>query len=70
MTIRSLVVGDEGISKYVLVVEHDLAVLDYLSGAYLYVYIWMCIYACVYYSRPIVLYDVGAIELCYSILLV
>lgn len=30
--IRSVVAGDENQGKYVLVVEHDLAVLDYLSG--------------------------------------
>jgi len=29
--IRSIVEGDEGSARYVLVVEHDLAVLDYLS---------------------------------------
>lgn len=31
-TIRSVVAGEEGLARYVLVVEHDLAVLDYLSG--------------------------------------
>jgi ATP-binding cassette subfamily E protein 1 len=31
LTIRSLVTGDDGIQKYVMVVEHDLAILDYLS---------------------------------------
>jgi ATP-binding cassette subfamily E protein 1 len=31
-TIRSIVAGEAGIGKYVVVVEHDLAVLDYLSG--------------------------------------
>jgi ATP-binding cassette subfamily E protein 1 len=31
LTIRSLVADAEGINKFVLVVEHDLAVLDYLS---------------------------------------
>lgn len=31
-TIRSIVVGDEGLQRYVVAVEHDLAVLDYLSG--------------------------------------
>jgi len=31
-TIRSIVSGQEGLTKYCLVVEHDLAVLDYLSG--------------------------------------
>jgi ATP-binding cassette, sub-family E, member 1 len=30
--IRSVVSGEEGIQRYVLAVEHDLAVLDYLSG--------------------------------------
>jgi ATP-binding cassette subfamily E protein 1 len=34
-TIRSIVSGDEGLQRYVLVVEHDLAILDYLSGRYL-----------------------------------
>ena len=32
-TIRSVVAGEEGLKRYVLVVEHDLAVLDYLSGS-------------------------------------
>lgn len=32
LTIRSLVSGEDGLQKYVLVVEHDLAILDYLSG--------------------------------------
>ena len=31
-TIRSIVSGQEGLTKFCLVVEHDLAVLDYLSG--------------------------------------
>lgn len=31
MAIRSVVNGEDGIGRYVLVVEHDLAVLDYLS---------------------------------------
>jgi hypothetical protein len=31
-TIRSIVGTDEGLQRYVLVVEHDLAILDYLSG--------------------------------------
>lgn len=31
--IRSIVEAEEGPSKFVLVVEHDLAVLDYLSGS-------------------------------------
>lgn len=33
-TIRSIVTGDEGLQRFVLVVEHDLAILDYLSGLY------------------------------------
>jgi translation initiation factor RLI1 len=33
-TIRSVVSGEEGLARYVLVVEHDLAVLDYLSGEF------------------------------------
>eukprot|EP00607_Mallomonas_marina_P009572 CAMPEP_0182418268 /NCGR_PEP_ID=MMETSP1167-20130531/2745_1 /TAXON_ID=2988 /ORGANISM="Mallomonas Sp, Strain CCMP3275" /LENGTH=535 /DNA_ID=CAMNT_0024592407 /DNA_START=454 /DNA_END=2061 /DNA_ORIENTATION=- len=40
-TIRTLVDGDDGIGKYVLVVEHDLAVLDYLSD-----------YICCLYGTP------------------
>jgi ATP-binding cassette, sub-family E, member 1 len=39
--IRSVVSGDEGIQRYVLVVEHDLAVLDYLSD-----------YICCLYGTP------------------
>lgn len=39
--IRSLVQGDDGLSRFVLVVEHDLAVLDYLSD-----------YICVLYGTP------------------
>ena len=31
LAIRSIVTSEEGIKRYVLVVEHDLAVLDYLS---------------------------------------
>ncbi len=31
-TIRSIVSGDEGLTRFVLCVEHDLAILDYLSG--------------------------------------
>lgn len=31
LTIRSICSTEEGKSKYVLVVEHDLAILDYLS---------------------------------------
>lgn len=31
-TIRSIVGTDEGLKRFVLVVEHDLAILDYLSG--------------------------------------
>lgn len=31
-TIRSIVGCEEGLKRYVLCVEHDLAVLDYLSG--------------------------------------
>lgn len=34
--IRSVIAGDENQGKYVLVVEHDLAVLDYLSGSIFY----------------------------------
>lgn len=30
--IRSLISGPNGTMKYVLLVEHDLAILDYLSG--------------------------------------
>eukprot|EP01042_Synura_sphagnicola_P000536 gene536-573_t len=41
LTIRSLVSGDEGMKKFVLVVEHDLAVLDYLSD-----------YICCLYGTP------------------
>jgi ATP-binding cassette, sub-family E, member 1 len=33
-TIRSIVAGEQGLQRYVLVVEHDLAILDYLSGTY------------------------------------
>ena len=33
-TIRSIVEGDEGLQRFVLVVEHDLAILDYLSALY------------------------------------
>lgn len=40
-TIRSIVGGDEGLKKYVLCVEHDLAVLDYLSD-----------YICCLYGTP------------------
>jgi len=39
--IRSLVENENGDSRYVLVVEHDLAVLDYLSD-----------YVCVLYGAP------------------
>jgi ATP-binding cassette subfamily E protein 1 len=39
--IRSLVADDEGRGKYVLVVEHDLAILDYLSD-----------YICCLYGTP------------------
>ena len=39
--IRSVVSGDEGIQRYVLVVVHDLAVLDYLSD-----------YICCLYGTP------------------
>jgi hypothetical protein len=35
-TIRSIVGCEEGLKRYVLCVEHDLAVLDYLSGTTLY----------------------------------
>jgi ATP-binding cassette subfamily E protein 1 len=38
-TIRSIVSGDEGLQRYVLVVEHDLAILDYLSGRYSVLYL-------------------------------
>ncbi len=31
-TIRSIIEGDAGMQKFVLAVEHDLAILDYLSG--------------------------------------
>lgn len=31
-SIRSIVANEEGLQRYVMVVEHDLAVLDYLSG--------------------------------------
>ena len=41
LVIRSLVEGSEGLTKYCLVVEHDLAVLDYLSD-----------YICVLYGTP------------------
>lgn len=40
-TIRSIVTGDEGSLRYCLVVEHDLAVLDYLSD-----------YVCCLYGTP------------------
>eukprot|EP01036_Dinobryon_divergens_P032340 gene32340-41903_t len=40
-TIRSVVAGEEGLARYVLVVEHDLAVLDYLSD-----------YICCLYGTP------------------
>lgn len=39
--IRSLIEGEKGAMRYVLVVEHDLAVLDYLSD-----------YICVLYGTP------------------
>lgn len=39
--IRTLLEGEEGSRRYVLVVEHDLAVLDYLSD-----------YVCVLYGAP------------------
>ncbi|GMH80505.1 hypothetical protein TL16_g08572, partial [Triparma laevis f. inornata] len=39
--IRTLIEGDKGALRYVLVVEHDLAVLDYLSD-----------YVCVLYGTP------------------
>lgn len=39
--IRQLLEGDHGDSRYILVVEHDLAVLDYLSD-----------YVCVLYGTP------------------
>jgi ATP-binding cassette subfamily E protein 1 len=38
-TIRSIVSGDEGLQRYVLVVEHDLAILDYLSGRHYVLYV-------------------------------
>jgi ATP-binding cassette subfamily E protein 1 len=40
-TIRSIVGCEEGLKRYVLCVEHDLAVLDYLSD-----------YICVLYGTP------------------
>jgi len=40
-TIRSIVAGEVGLQKYCLVVEHDLAILDYLSD-----------YICVLYGTP------------------
>mmetsp|Transcript_21653 Transcript_21653/g.43671 ORF Transcript_21653/g.43671 Transcript_21653/m.43671 type:complete len:630 (-) Transcript_21653:284-2173(-) len=40
-TIRSIVQGDEGLQRFVLVVEHDLAILDYLSD-----------YICCLYGTP------------------
>lgn len=40
-TIRSIVTGDEGLQRYVLCVEHDLAILDYLSD-----------YICCLYGTP------------------
>jgi ATP-binding cassette subfamily E protein 1 len=40
-TIRSLTQGEDGAQKFVLVVEHDLAVLDYLSD-----------YICCLYGTP------------------
>eukprot|EP01041_Mallomonas_annulata_P004554 gene4554-9034_t len=40
-TIRTLVEGEDGVSKYCLVVEHDLAILDYLSD-----------YICCLYGTP------------------
>ena len=43
-TIRSIVEGDEGLQRFVLVVEHDLAILDYLSGLYSF-----CHYCVVYF---------------------
>lgn len=39
--IRTLVQGDSGLDRFVLVVEHDLAVLDYLSD-----------YICCLYGTP------------------
>jgi len=41
LLIRSIVEGDEGAKRYVVVVEHDLSVLDYLSD-----------YICVLYGVP------------------
>lgn len=41
LTIRALVAGEGGGQTYVLVVEHDLAVLDYLSD-----------YICCLYGTP------------------
>eukprot|EP01032_Pedospumella_encystans_P002063 gene2063-2414_t len=40
-TIRSIVAGDAGMQKFVLAVEHDLAILDYLSD-----------YICCLYGTP------------------
>jgi ATP-binding cassette subfamily E protein 1 len=40
-TIRSIVGSEEGLQRYVLVVEHDLAILDYLSD-----------FICVLYGTP------------------
>ncbi len=40
-TIRSVVAGEEGLQKFVIVVEHDLAILDYLSD-----------YICCLYGTP------------------
>lgn len=39
-TIRSIVSGDEGLQRFVLCVEHDLAILDYLSGMYYPLFLW------------------------------
>jgi ATP-binding cassette subfamily E protein 1 len=41
LTVRSIVEGDGGLQRYCLVVEHDLAVLDYLSD-----------YICCLYGMP------------------
>lgn len=43
-TIRSIVVGDEGLQRYVVAVEHDLAVLDYLSGTIVFILVCTCLF--------------------------
>lgn len=41
--IRNVVAGDDGSQRFVLCVEHDLAVLDYLSGMRTFFYLLHCV---------------------------